>query len=119
MDKAFETKMRAKLLDMQEDVFRNLDMEREDFHAALQDLLAKDMADVGNEHLAPTIQGATGVREKARLRRVSSALYRIDAGTYGVCARCGWPISRDRLEAAPDAVMCISCRRRDEHERRT
>ena len=42
------------------------------------------------------------------LAAVESALARIDAGTYGVCERCGEPISAERLEAMPMASTCIA-----------
>ncbi|MEX1078460.1 MAG: TraR/DksA C4-type zinc finger protein [Homoserinimonas sp.] len=44
-----------------------------------------------------------------RLAEVSAALARIDAGTYGVCIRCGGAIAPARLEARPYAATCIDC----------
>jgi len=43
------------------------------------------------------------------LSQVEDALRKLDAGTYGVCERCGEPISPARLEAMPDARRCITC----------
>ena len=40
---------------------------------------------------------------------VSDALDRIDAGTYGICIRCGQPIPAARLEVVPTATMCVPC----------
>jgi RNA polymerase-binding transcription factor DksA len=37
------------------------------------------------------------------------ALRRLDAGTYGVCARCHGRIAEERLEALPQAIHCIAC----------
>ncbi|MCX7677250.1 MAG: TraR/DksA family transcriptional regulator [Alteraurantiacibacter sp.] len=37
------------------------------------------------------------------------ALDRIAAGTYGECVQCGAPISAGRLEARPEASLCIAC----------
>lgn len=45
------------------------------------------------------------------LTDVERALARIDAGTYGVCERCGQKISVGRLEARPTATLCIDCAR--------
>ena len=45
----------------------------------------------------------------AELRRIDDALHRIDAGDYGVCLRCGEPISAERLRVVPDAVLCRGC----------
>jgi RNA polymerase-binding transcription factor DksA len=40
---------------------------------------------------------------------VDAALARAEAGTLGVCTRCGRPISVDRLRARPTAELCIAC----------
>jgi RNA polymerase-binding protein DksA len=43
------------------------------------------------------------------LENVIGALRRLDAGTYGTCARCGEPIGAARLRALPEAAECIDC----------
>ena len=43
------------------------------------------------------------------IRQIEQALRRIDDGTYGSCARCGTTITAARLEALPDASLCIDC----------
>ena len=43
------------------------------------------------------------------LAEVDAAIARLDAGTYGVCERCGSPIGAERLEALPAARLCIAC----------
>ena len=48
------------------------------------------------------------------LREIEAALGRIDAGTFGVCERCGKPIGEDRLDAMPYATKCIECKRQEE-----
>ena len=45
------------------------------------------------------------------LRDVEQALDRMDAGTYGLCERCGQPIADERLEALPAARLCMNCKR--------
>jgi DnaK suppressor protein len=47
---------------------------------------------------------------RSNLRDVERALTKMDAGTYGICERCGEPISLERLEALPWAVLCIDCK---------
>jgi RNA polymerase-binding transcription factor DksA len=42
-----------------------------------------------------------------QLNDVKAALERIDAGTYGLCATCGKPIEKERLEANPSAKISI------------
>jgi RNA polymerase-binding transcription factor DksA len=41
------------------------------------------------------------------LRRVDHALARIEDGTYGTCEVCGKPIGRERLDAIPEASLCL------------
>ena len=50
---------------------------------------------------------------RADLTAVERALAKLDAGTYGVCERCGGPIGQDRLDAIPWAKLCIDCKRRE------
>jgi DnaK suppressor protein len=43
------------------------------------------------------------------LIRTERALAKLDEGTYGSCDACGGPIAEARLEAMPDAVLCLAC----------
>ena len=45
-----------------------------------------------------------------RLQGVDDAVARLDSGTYGVCEACGGPIGEARLEAMPDATLCVACK---------
>jgi RNA polymerase-binding protein DksA len=56
-------------------------------------------------------QGALIAREIASVKR---ALARIEDGTYGECVRCGEDIAPARLEARPEAALCINCARSNE-----
>ena len=49
--------------------------------------------------------------------QIERALARMDAGTYGLCVNCGEAISHERLEALPQAVDCLDCRRKAERFR--
>lgn len=44
-----------------------------------------------------------------QLTEIDAALARVAAGTYGICERCGEPISDERLAARPVARTCIRC----------
>lgn len=44
-----------------------------------------------------------------RLRDVEAALERITAGTYGICTNCKKEIPLERLEANPEAAICLDC----------
>jgi RNA polymerase-binding protein DksA len=56
-------------------------------------------------------QGALIAKEIASVKR---ALARIEDGTYGECVRCGEEIAPARLEARPEAALCIDCARSNE-----
>ncbi len=52
--------------------------------------------------------------DRDALDRVRDAIARLDAGTYGVCTRCGAEIPAARLEAVPAASLCIQCKEAEE-----
>jgi RNA polymerase-binding transcription factor DksA len=35
----------------------------------------------------------------------------LKSGTYGICARCGEPISKERLDVLPHTPSCKTCAR--------
>jgi RNA polymerase-binding protein DksA len=41
------------------------------------------------------------------LAKIDRALRRMDAGTYGLCDRCGKPIEKARIKALPYVDLCI------------
>lgn len=43
------------------------------------------------------------------LLEIDRALERIESGTYGICTDCNQPMSLERLEAMPEATLCIKC----------
>jgi DnaK suppressor protein len=45
---------------------------------------------------------------RGSLRDVEAAIERLEAGTYGICERCGNPIEAARLEALPATRFCIA-----------
>jgi DnaK suppressor protein len=49
-------------------------------------------------------------RVRQDIAEVEHALDKIEKGTYGLCDNCGQPISEERLEALPQAVLCIKCK---------
>ncbi len=44
------------------------------------------------------------------LAGVDHALHKVKEGTYGLCDVCGQTIDPDRLEALPQANLCLSCK---------
>lgn len=43
------------------------------------------------------------------IEHLQSALARIAEGNYGQCESCGEPINEARLQALPEATLCIAC----------
>lgn len=46
---------------------------------------------------------------EARLESIDGALNRLNTGHFGLCVECGKEISAERLEARPDAPLCMPC----------
>ena len=59
------------------------------------------------------LAGLTATRGEQRLldlmRRVDDALAAIEVGTWGICAVCHEPMSRERLEKDPLLTVCLEC----------
>ena len=53
-------------------------------------------------------------RERKLLRKIDSALIRIDEGSYGYCDETGEEIGLKRLEARPVATLCLEAQERRE-----
>ncbi|MBO0841845.1 MAG: TraR/DksA C4-type zinc finger protein [Nocardioides sp.] len=108
-----------------DDVRRDLLAEREQARARLADLVGEHRgfldasrdtnADDEHDPEGATIafereQVATFVRRaREHLAEVDAALERLEAGTYGVCERCGRRIDPERLAVRPAARTCVDC----------
>jgi len=53
-------------------------------------------------------------RDRKLLKKIVSAISKIDIGEYGWCERCGVEIGIGRLEARPTAELCIDCKTLEE-----
>ncbi|MDD4985418.1 MAG: TraR/DksA C4-type zinc finger protein, partial [Dehalococcoidales bacterium] len=49
-------------------------------------------------------------RNKDQLIAVENAIDKFEKGTYGLCEVCGNPIPMARLEALPEARLCLDCK---------
>ncbi|HEV7951009.1 MAG TPA: TraR/DksA C4-type zinc finger protein [Glaciihabitans sp.] len=43
------------------------------------------------------------------LKEIDAALARMELGRYGICVNCGGEIALGRLQARPQAALCIGC----------
>jgi DnaK suppressor protein len=49
-------------------------------------------------------------RIRQEMAKVEHALEKIDKGTYGKCDNCGKSIDPERLQALPQATLCMNCK---------
>lgn len=49
-------------------------------------------------------------RLREQLAEIEHALRKFDEGTYGLCDVCRQPIGTARLEALPQANLCLTCK---------
>ena len=72
------------------------------------------LADHASEMLDREVDESLEENAAQLVQEIDDALRRIDAGTYGTCARCGQPIPEERLDAVPYATLCVTCKRIEE-----
>jgi DnaK suppressor protein len=72
------------------------------------------MADQGSATFARELDMSLEDQARQSLADLESALARMEAGTYGVCTRCGAAIPAERLHAVPSAQLCITCKEWEE-----
>ena len=84
-----------------------------DVRASRSDGAADDEHDPEGPTMSSEWSRIAGVHTElvAKSAAVRRALQRIADAQYGVCTRCGQPISLERLEARPAAELCIDCAR--------
>ena len=68
-----------------------------------------DEEDKPAERQEDEVLTALSLSDQAELSRIDAALARLDDGSYGQCANCGEQIAPARLQAMPDAVLCVTC----------
>ncbi|WP_347978191.1 TraR/DksA C4-type zinc finger protein [Microbacterium sp. ProA8] len=84
-------------------VRRELERQLEERLAVLQELQPFALPSVD------PVAYQTSASHRVAIDQITAALNRIDAGTYGLCTRCGRPIAPARLEVLPYAAACIEC----------
>jgi len=73
-----------------------------------------DLADMTREAAERDLAIELLDRDSALVRRLRSALDRIQDGSYGICLECGEEIAPRRLKAMPWAELCLRCQERAE-----
>jgi RNA polymerase-binding protein DksA len=64
----------------------------------------------GNLSVERELDLVLSAQARQAVEEIDKALAKIDAGTYGLCEKCGQPIPRLRLKALPAAPLCVACK---------
>mgnify|MGYP001359548901 CR=1 FL=1 len=67
------------------------------------------MADVGSDAAERETMLDLASTQQKLLEKINKSLERIEQGVYGTCELCGGAIDAARLEALPEATVCIKC----------
>ena len=70
---------------------------------------SSDSAEQAQERENDEVLDAIGEETRLAISAIQAALERIADGSYGTCENCGEPIAAARLEARPEATLCINC----------
>jgi DnaK suppressor protein len=73
-----------------------------------------DQADLGAKTFEREQELALAQNARSLLMQNEQALARITDGSYGTCESCGEPIGKARLMAFPRAILCVTCKQREE-----
>lgn len=111
-------KIQKDLVDLREKITTGaLEVGDRELRSDREDLL--DSGDVATVELNQSFTIRLREREEKLLKKIESALGRIDGGTFGICEECGEEIDVKRLIARPVTTLCIDCKSRQEAEEKS
>jgi DnaK suppressor protein len=96
-----ESQLKARLVDLLD----RAEVLEDDLRHPLEADSSEQAIDLADDQ---ALEGVDNVLRE-EIQQVRYALARIVNGTYGICAKCGEPIAKERLEARPIATRCIKC----------
>jgi len=112
---------KEKLIKLREDTAKELKQISEEI---IMKSPAESSGDISSHsfHLADAAAGvferdfSMGLASKEReiIRRIDSALHKIEESSYGNCEICNKPIPKRRLDALPYARYCLKCQKKAE-----
>ncbi len=87
-------------------------------HAGVHELAVEEVetspADKATVRLLNDLALEAAGHNAAQMLVLKRALAKFDDGSYGECEECGNPIGFSRLQARPEARLCIGCQTRAE-----
>ena len=75
-------------------------------------IVSQHPADLADFTYQRELQQTTQQLLEREAAQVDAAIRARDKGTYGLCQECGQAIPPERLEARPEATLCVDCQRR-------
>jgi RNA polymerase-binding transcription factor DksA len=81
----------------------NGDLQRKS--SALSQDFEEQAVETANDEVLERIREAT----EMEIRKIDHALVRLSRGTYGLCILCDREIEAVRLQALPEADLCLQC----------
>lgn len=118
MEKDFENKMKATLIENKKEILSQLAANSSDVKQIIETMETKDSIDFASDTIDGTLLETLSTKDLNRIKLIDNALTRIEQGKYGLCVKCGKPIAEARLEAIPYALMCIDCKSAEERRNR-
>lgn len=58
-------------------------------------------------------------RERKLIKKIRSAMARLENDEYNICEECGEYIRKQRLDARPVTTLCINCKELEEQKEKT
>jgi len=97
--------IKTALLERRADILTRIESIEQDLKKTHSQDFAEQVTERENEEVLE------GLLRDARQEQqdIRTALLRIEAGSYGICSRCGETINAKRLLARPAASKCINC----------
>jgi|TARA_B100002003_G_C13665829_1_gene337596 RNA polymerase-binding transcription factor DksA len=81
----------------------------DELESGLREPLEADFAEQATQMEGDEVTSALEQTAILEAQHIKAAIERIDAGSYGECAKCGDNINPERLEILPYATECINC----------
>jgi len=111
-------KIRKDLVELQEKITTGaLEIGDRELRSDREDLL--DSGDIATVELNQSFTIRLREREEKLLKKIESALARMEDGSFGVCEECSEEIDVKRLIARPVTTLCIDCKSRQEAEEKS
>jgi DnaK suppressor protein len=105
---AVRARLRERASQLRAEIRNTLERSSDETHVRIAEQ-ARDTEDDSFSNLIVDLNLAEIDRDAGELRRIDSALARLNEGSYGVCESCGQEIPQARLQAEPTALRCVQC----------